>query len=161
LSRQDLSEAIQDNLLKLAALLGGRTRTRTWDPLIKSLRLVVCFQRVACKRSEFEAAKNNGLKRDCKTCFVCNQIRQIRSLLHGTIASLTGVGVPITKAMPQIVKPAKRGYLDQSVPLSAFSESAHKRRHAARSITSTRMASKGKTTRPSSVFCRMPALSSA
>src|SRR5215468_3901960 len=78
-----------------------RTRTRTWDPLIKSLRLIVYLQRLACKRPEIDARKINGLKRNCKTSFVCNQISRIRSLPHGTMTSLTGVGAPATKAMPK------------------------------------------------------------
>ena len=81
--------------------IGGRTRTRTWDPLIKSLRLLVCLQGVASKRAEIEAAKINGLNRNCKTSFVCNQIGRIRSLPRGTTASLPVVGTPATKAGPK------------------------------------------------------------
>ena len=34
-------------------LIGGRTRARTWDPLIKRLMLLLIFQPVSCKGCEF------------------------------------------------------------------------------------------------------------
>jgi hypothetical protein len=35
--------------------LGGRTRARTWDPMIKSLPLMPLHQQVRCKICDFQA----------------------------------------------------------------------------------------------------------
>jgi hypothetical protein len=38
----------------LQGLDGGRTRARTWDPMIKSLALTVLFQLLSCKLGRLE-----------------------------------------------------------------------------------------------------------
>jgi hypothetical protein len=48
--------------LKLLFLLGGRTRTRTLDPLIKSLMLSLTFHSVSCKGREFVVVQDQSVR---------------------------------------------------------------------------------------------------
>ena len=51
---------------KMKWINGGRTRTRTLDPLIKRLMLLLMFQSVSCKGCEFVWFKINWLETNCK-----------------------------------------------------------------------------------------------
>ena len=45
---------IEDGFDGFGRLDGGRTRARTWDPMIKSLALTVLFQLLSCKLGRLE-----------------------------------------------------------------------------------------------------------
>jgi hypothetical protein len=45
---------VQTGISGFLGLGGGRTRARTWDPMIKSLTLMTLFQRLSCKSGGFE-----------------------------------------------------------------------------------------------------------
>jgi hypothetical protein len=51
-------------LNQVVEFISGRTRTRTWDPLIKSLRLIIYLQSLACKRPEIDRPKNQWVKKE-------------------------------------------------------------------------------------------------
>jgi hypothetical protein len=66
-----------------AACFGGRTRTRTLDPLIKSHKLSLQKQLVSCKSCRNGVLDFNGLQVNCKL----QERRQAGSRLAGSAIS--------------------------------------------------------------------------